>query len=228
MDQNSTATAAPQDPQHLLAGSPHAELVVSPDLRIVACTDAYLRTLGVERKAIVGKGVREAFVAGPDLERLVGSLELVGQSRRPQQTALQSLVPSAAPASAGRTPFRAVNIPVLGADGGVRWILHSLETSIDERSAMAQALEAAEARLRSILQTVPDAMVIIDEQGRIESLSTTAERLFGYTMAEAAGQNISLFMPSPYREQHDAYIKRYLSTGERRIIGIGRIVVGQR
>ncbi|HYX03419.1 MAG TPA: ATP-binding protein, partial [Reyranella sp.] len=47
-------------------------------------------------------------------------------------------------------------------------------------------------------------------------------------MAEAAGQNISLFMPSPYREQHDAYIKRYLSTGERRIIGIGRIVVGQR
>jgi len=228
MDQNSTATAAPQDPQHLLAGSPHAELVVSPDLRIVACTDAYLRTLGVERKAIVGKGVREAFVAGPDLERLAGSLELVGQSRRPQHTALQSLVPLAAPAPAGRTPFRAVNIPVLGADGGVRWILHSLETSIDERSAMAQALEAAEARLRSILQTVPDAMVIIDEQGRIESLSTTAERLFGYTMAEAAGQNISLFMPSPYREQHDAYIKRYLSTGERRIIGIGRIVVGQR
>ena len=71
-------------------------------------------------------------------------------------------------------------------------------------------------------------MIIIDERGRIESLSTTAERLFGYDADEACGCNVSLLMPSPYREQHDAYIGRYLSTGERRIIGIGRIVVGQR
>ncbi len=95
-------------------------------------------------------------------------------------------------------------------------------------SSIALALEAAEARLRSILQTVPDAMIIIDERGHIESLSTTAERLFGYDADEACGCNISLLMPSPYREQHDAYIERYLKTGERRIIGIGRIVVGQR
>ena len=95
-------------------------------------------------------------------------------------------------------------------------------------SSIALALEAAEARLRSILQTVPDAMIIIDERGRIESLSTTAERLFGYDADEACGRNVSLLMPSPYREQHDAYIERYLTTGERRIIGIGRIVVGQR
>ncbi len=95
-------------------------------------------------------------------------------------------------------------------------------------TSIALALEAAEARLRSILQTVPDAMIIIDERGRIESLSTTAERLFGYGSDEACGRNVSLLMPSPYREQHDAYIERYLTTGERRIIGIGRIVVGQR
>ena len=95
-------------------------------------------------------------------------------------------------------------------------------------TALELALAAAEARLRSILQTVPDAMIIIDERGRIESLSTTAERLFGYDADEATGCNISLLMPSPYREQHDAYMGRYLSTGERRIIGIGRIVVGQR
>lgn len=95
-------------------------------------------------------------------------------------------------------------------------------------TSIALALEAAEARLRSILQTVPDAMIIIDERGRIESMSTTAERLFGYGVEEVSGQNVSLLMPSPYREQHDGYIDRYLSTGERRIIGIGRIVVGQR
>ena len=95
-------------------------------------------------------------------------------------------------------------------------------------TSIALALEVAEARLRSILQTVPDAMIIIDERGRIESLSTTAERLFGYAADEAYGRNISILMPSPYREQHDAYIGRYLQTRERRIIGIGRIVVGQR
>ena len=95
-------------------------------------------------------------------------------------------------------------------------------------AGLAAALEAAEARLRSILQTVPDAMIVIDEFGRIESLSATAERLFGYSAAESIGRNISMLMPSPYREQHDAYLKRYLGTGERHIIGIGRVVSGQR
>ncbi|HTG18416.1 MAG TPA: PAS domain S-box protein, partial [Reyranella sp.] len=128
-----------------------------------------------------------------------------------------------------RPPMSAVNMPVLAADGTVTLILHSLETPAEaEPMSMALALEAAEARLRSILQTVPDAMIIIDEQGRIESLSATAERLFGYSLGDVAGKNVSHLMPSPYREQHDSYLKRYLSTGERRIIGIGRIVVGQR
>ncbi len=95
-------------------------------------------------------------------------------------------------------------------------------------AALTIALEAAEARLQSIMHTVPDAMVIIDGRGRIESFSTTAEQLFGYSMDEVAGTNISQLMPSPHREQHDGYLKRYLTTGERRIIGIGRVVVGQR
>src|SRR5260370_12255252 len=97
-----------------------------------------------------------------------------------------------------------------------------------DRTATELALQAAEARLRSILETVPDAMIIIDERGRIESLSRTAERLFGYSMDEVAGKNIKMFMPSPNREQHNGYLERYLATGEQHIIGIGRIVVGQR
>ena len=100
--------------------------------------------------------------------------------------------------------------------------------SMPETVLIEMALQAAEARLRSILQTVPDAMIIIDERGRIESLSTTAERLFGFAMDEVAGENIKMLMPTPHREQHDGYLKRYLATGERHIIGIGRIVTGQR
>jgi two-component system sensor kinase FixL len=82
--------------------------------------------------------------------------------------------------------------------------------------------------LRSILETVPDAMIVIDENGIIQSFSAAAERLFGYTTAEVRGRNVNMLMPAPYRDEHDRYLYRYHSTGERRIIGIGRIVVGQR
>ena len=84
------------------------------------------------------------------------------------------------------------------------------------------------ALLRSILDTIPDAMVVIDRHGIIQSFSAAAERLFGYQEDLVRGQNVSMLMPSPYRERHDANIARYLATGERRIIGIGRVVLGRR
>jgi two-component system sensor kinase FixL len=87
---------------------------------------------------------------------------------------------------------------------------------------------AREAHLQSILDTVPEAMIVIDERGFIQSFSSAAERLFGCTAAEAIGQNVRTLMPRPYRENHDSYLQRYMTTGERRIIGIGRVVVGQR
>lgn len=85
-----------------------------------------------------------------------------------------------------------------------------------------------EAHLRSILETVPDAMIVIDEAGHIRDFSPTAERLFGWSGGEVRGQNVSMLMPSPYREAHDDYLVRYYRTGERRIIGVGRVVVGER
>jgi two-component system sensor kinase FixL len=99
---------------------------------------------------------------------------------------------------------------------------------VTERVAAEEALKAREAHLRSILETVPDAMVVIDEQARIQSFSATAVRLFGYEPDEVIGENVKVLMPEPYRGQHDDYMRRYLSMGERRIIGIGRVVVGQR
>lgn len=93
-----------------------------------------------------------------------------------------------------------------------------------------QGLEAyhTPAHLRSILDTVPDAMVVIDHVGHILSFSKAAERLFGYAESELIGENVSTLMPSPDRERHDSYLQRYLETGERRIIGIGRLVTARR
>jgi len=95
------------------------------------------------------------------------------------------------------------------------------------RAAQAALLER-EAHLQSVLDTVPDAMVVIDTRGIMQSFSATAERLFGYQASEAVGKNVSILMPQPYRGHHDAYLSRYMATGERRIIGVGRLVVGQR
>ena len=87
---------------------------------------------------------------------------------------------------------------------------------------------AQQAHLESILATVPEAMIVIDDQGLMRSFSAAAVDLFGWTAAEAVGRNVDILMPEPYRAEHDGYLLRYITTGERRIIGIGRIVVGER
>lgn len=97
-----------------------------------------------------------------------------------------------------------------------------------ETEAAAAGLARREAHLRSILETVPDAMVVIDEQGLIRDFSHAAERMFGWAAAEVAGRNVRLLMPEPYRSAHDGYLERYYRTGEKRIIGKGRVVVGER
>jgi two-component system sensor kinase FixL len=84
-----------------------------------------------------------------------------------------------------------------------------------------------EAHLRSILATVPEAMIVIDEKGSILSFSAAAERMFGYAESEVVGENVSMLMPSPDRERHDRYLNNYFRTGERKIIGIGRVTTAR-
>lgn len=92
----------------------------------------------------------------------------------------------------------------------------------------SRALAEREAHLLSIYDTAPDALIVIDEKGIMQSYSAAAERMFGWSASEVLGRNVKMLMPRPFRGQHDGYLHRYLDTGERRIIGIGRIVVGER
>jgi two-component system sensor kinase FixL len=117
--------------------------------------------------------------------------------------------------------------PLTSPDGKVRGfgkVIHD----VTERRAAERALEKRERHLHSILATVPDAMVVIDEQGTMISFSAAAERLFGYREEEVLGRNVSMLMPNPDRDRHDSYLQRYLETGVPRIIGTGRIVTGLR
>ena len=116
---------------------------------------------------------------------------------------------------------------LIDADGRSHGFGYRIEDITDRKAAEA-ALESSARHLKSILDTVPDAMIVIDERGIVMSFSAAAERLFGYAAVDVIGRNVSMLMPPQDADRHDAYIQRYLKTGERRIIGIGRIVVGRK
>ncbi|QXD16330.1 PAS domain S-box protein [Rhodocaloribacter litoris] len=99
---------------------------------------------------------------------------------------------------------------------------------ITARKAAEQALRESESKARAVLDTTADGIITIDEQGIIRSFNRAAERLFGYRAGEVIGRKINLLMPSPYREEHDGYLNRYLTTNQPHIIGRGRDVEGQR
>ena len=120
----------------------------------------------------------------------------------------------------------AVAFTLVGA--GAAWRGELLHRSRLAAAANAEAAFAREVHLKSILDSIPDAMIVIDERGIMQSFSSAAERQFGYGPSEVLGKNVKMLMPSPYREGHDGYLDRYLRTEERRIIGIGRVVVGER
>lgn len=190
------------DFQRLLEAAPGLRLALSPDLTVIAVSADYLAADGRRREEILG-------------QRLYGA-------------------PAQELATVGGRPYRVSRTDVRDADQAA-YIILTFEPAYGGGEPgprglepLARELEAREAHMRSILATVPDAMVVIDEAGAIESFSATAERLFGYAPAEVHGQNVRILMPEPYAREHDGYLERYRRTGVRRIIGAGRIVMGKR
>jgi PAS domain S-box-containing protein len=112
----------------------------------------------------------------------------------------------------------------IGGERKFTGMLHDLTA----RVRLEEQLRASEARWRSIIESAVDGIVVIDAHGRIEAFNHGAERLFGYAEDEMIGRNVSMLMPSPYREEHDIYLARYLATGVKKIIGIGRDVTALR
>ncbi len=117
--------------------------------------------------------------------------------------------------------------PVKNEDGQlVRIALFSEDMTEQKRAE--EALKGSEARMRAILDTAVDGIIIINEERIVEKFNPAAERMFGYKASEVVGQNVKMLMPEPYHSKHDEYVKNYLDNGKSKIIGIGREVVGRR
>ncbi len=117
--------------------------------------------------------------------------------------------------------------PILDEAGGVVGA-SAIARDITEAKRVQAALRSSERRYQSIIDSAVDAILVIDRRGLVEAFNHAAERLFGFAAEEVIGQNVNMLMPQPYHSEHDEYIRRYLTTHEQRIIGIGREVTARR
>jgi len=185
------------------------------------------------------------------VRNLRASLDRVLQFRRPDAMPVQKYDIRRPDGGFEEKYWSPLTKPVLDDAGAVEWIIHRVEdvteivrlkseraeidTLLQEQQLLVSELRATnhelaasqresksrEVLLRSIVTTVRDAIVVIDEGGIIQQFSGNAERMFGFPSGEVQGRNVSMLMPEPHREQHDGYLRRYLTTGERRMIGVG-------
>jgi PAS domain S-box-containing protein len=126
--------------------------------------------------------------------------------------------------SASRVATTALLLNV-GLEAAVLWVTAFL---VLRYRASSRSLEDREQRLRALVATAVDGVMIIDAAGTVQEYNPACERLFGYPADEVVGNNVKMLMPPPYREEHDEYLQRYRTTGVKRIIGIGREVEGRR
>jgi PAS domain S-box-containing protein len=179
------------------------------------------------------EGARPALQAGSGtvemraLEEFIDALEDDERARLAQHT-------REAQSSADRT-LVLFSLTLLASIGFLALLYWGIRREIAERRQVEERLvredaqlRESEARIRAIVDTAVDGIITIDERGVVDTFNPAAERTFGYAAAEVVGRNVSMLMPSPHREAHDGYIARYLASGEKRVIGIGREVVGGR
>ncbi|MBI1926094.1 PAS domain S-box protein [Candidatus Poribacteria bacterium] len=183
------------------------------------------RISGYSREELIGQPFRQFFA---DSERAQADIEQVLAEEGVSNEGGVSNYDLTLVAKDGRQVLVSYNATVLrDPEGHITGVLGTAR-NITRQVKATQALQDSEKRIRAIVETVVDGIFSISERGIVELLNPTAERLFGYAADEVIGQNIKMLMPEPYSSEHDSYLANYLSTGEKKIIGIGRQVVGRR
>lgn len=197
-------------------------LVLDPAGRIVRCNPYFERLAGWRLDDIRGRDWFSTFVPEADRERIRVVFEHALHVA-PTQANANPIVTK----DGRQREIEWYDAPLTGPEGELIGLLCTGRDVTDSMRA-ARALREREERLRTVLKTAADAIITIDERGTIVSINPATSRMFGYADDELVNRNVKLLMPSPYRDEHDGYIARYLETGEAKIIGIGREVLGRR
>jgi PAS domain S-box-containing protein len=205
---------------------PELEQRVAERMRLLEWTLAGAQSGGIEE-------VRKRLTAAPGQREARRVDEIIGGLQAAQIARLERRERSAG-VDARRSNILVTLLLLLFAASAsllytrIRREKHTRQEAREDIARHAGDVHERETRLRTVLDTVVDAIIVIDQRGTIESFNRAAERIFGYDAAEVIGKNVSMLMPSPDRERHDGYLSRYLTEGKPRIIGSGREVVGMR
>lgn len=192
-----------------------------PEMPIVYCNQAFEQITGYSKHEIVGRNCRFLQQDDRNQEARHAIREAVVEGRG-CQTLIRNYRKN------GELFWNNLRIsPVRNREGAVTHFV-GLAEDVTHRILAEDEKKDREARLAAILNTAIEAIITIDERGICESINAAGERMFGYSANEIIGNNVSMLMPSPYREEHGQYLSDYLKTGEKKIIGIGREVVGRR
>ena len=195
--------------------------IVDFDGRVIDANDAVFRRLGYTRDEIRSLDF-ESLLSEDQLPlayKTVEEIRETGNQRSPTEFRLQH--------KNGADVYVETTGTAVFSNGHLVAI-QNIAIDITERKKAEQALRENQAELHAIVTTAVNAIMTIDDQGLILSFNPSAEKLFGYPAAEILGQSVTWLMPEPYRSEHDGYVDRYRTTGERRVIGVHREVVGLR
>ncbi len=197
-------------------------VVLDTDGRLVRFNRACEELTGYREANVVGKPIWDVLVAESDAETVSAVFDELRKSGRPNSHTNDWITKDGE-----RRRITWSNTVSTGDQGHVHYVIGT-GIDITDRLAVESALRRNRALLQSMIATSPDAIITIDHLARIESFNTAAESMFGYAAGDVIGKNVHVLMPEPYRSEHDGYMHRYQETGEKRIIGIGREVIGLR
>lgn len=232
---------------HLLDAMPIGSMVLDPDLNVLFWNRLLTEWTGIYREQIVGQkitiqyphlgSVRYAgrimpvFEGGPPVifspqlhPHFISSVRADGQ-KRVQQTTVTALVID--DGVYALVSIQDVTDLMLTAQESRRLHQQAIK-EIDRRKSTELALQDSSERLRSIVDFAVEGIIVINTDCLVEEFNPAAERIFGYSSEEVIGNNVKMLMAEPYHSEHDAYVKSYHTTGQARVIGIGREVTGLR
>ncbi len=196
--------------------------VVDRDHRYEAVNDQWCVVVRRRRDALIGMHLAEIWGDAAYTEMIAPCVDQCFKNGYPVSANVSLELTNGGPraCTAAFYPYHATS-------GEVAHVVLVIRDVTEQMRAKA-ALQASEARLRSVLESVADGIVVIDERGNIETFNPAAERIFGHVAEAVLGRNVSVLMSPSMRDAHDGYLRHYLETGQSRIIGVGREVTGQR